>query len=829
MRFNRMILWTLLLTLLVLPVTGLAESMHKEVPYDALAMDVTVGYDGLMTYGRTMPIQIRIENKGDDLQGMLAVNIYASRTQYNRYELELTLASGAVKELLLPVRVGSKQETYTVEVWRGDEKIYAVNAVPDKLANPSSMLVGVLSQQPQRLAYMNVDMESDMLLRGDYIQTVPLTEKSFPDRMELLNAFGMIVVDGFDVSLLSAQQQELLLRWLTDGHILLVGGGAQAGTIWPYFADMTDLAPGAMSQHADITPALMSWLGVTGDAAGTDLMLTDSASGNALVTDGETPLIWRSNVGSGVLYTTAFDLGDQALMGWSGMRTFWQRLLIKDCYGLYQQGFDVNRSSGSYTYIASRIPLNNDVNMLLPVLVVMALVLVGGAAAYVVLKRMDRRQLLWLALPLLAVAGTVMVYVMTLTSPAIQPTALTVSVLQQDAEGTKTLQTSLVVATSERGEQLVSVDEGELLPGSSDSWYGDYDDGTKRKEPTILQYRYVRSQTNGIGVPFDAPWETKTFRIESLTTPDGSVDGAVWMDDDGLHGYIVNGTAMTLDRGIFLCKYGFCAVPELAPGQRYDLTLQKAEFPTKNNYVFKDGYMYESMAGSSLQTYTMVDEFFFKTSEQKEGESVPYDSIERNMANLVNSVVDKTYYGTNGYTYYMPRFHYVTFTDDLNLTTLRLNGDVMERTAHRAVVSVEVPFKDVSESGRVYRVPGMDRAVRCQLDSDGEPYYNPNATTSTGDYHRLSECPIFMFEVGDLSRTVIERLAFYVEYMPNQASALLYDGSEWITYTMGEDVNDPQRFVQEDGRIYIQFRPLSGANDYYEVYTPSMLLEGRME
>lgn len=99
----------------------------------------------------------------------------------------------------------------------------------------------------------------------------------------------------------------------------------------------------------------------------------------------------------------------------------------------------------------------------------------------------------------------------------------------------------------------------------------------------------------------------------------------------------------------------------------------------------------------------------------------------------------------------------------------------------------------------------------------------------TGDYARLIDNPVYMFEVEGLENAVIERMVFYMEYMPSMAQALLYDGNEWVECTMGASVADPQRFVIDEGRIFIQFKPLPGANDYYEVWTPKLLLEGRME
>ena len=62
-----------LLIAVLLTTSCFAESMHQQIDNPNLSLDVTVGYDGLMTYGKTMPVQIRIENHGADLEGIIAV------------------------------------------------------------------------------------------------------------------------------------------------------------------------------------------------------------------------------------------------------------------------------------------------------------------------------------------------------------------------------------------------------------------------------------------------------------------------------------------------------------------------------------------------------------------------------------------------------------------------------------------------------------------------------------------------------------------------------------------------------------------------------------
>ena len=823
----RNIIMLILIAMLALPASGCAEALHEEMHSPDLTVEAVMGYDGVMTYGKTMPARIRLENHGADMTCTVAMNVYVNRMQYNRYEMEISLAAAATKEIVLPVFVGSKQDTFTVEVWKDGEKFCAVNTQPSKVLNPSAMLVGVLSDAPQNLSYMNIDMSTDVLLRNEYIQTVPLNAQNFPEELDLLSSFGVLMVDGFDIGLLSANQQQVLQAWLEAGHILIVGGGAQASTAWPAVSGITGLTPGELVPTAGVAPALLQWLGISGQPLDKEILLTAADGGHVLVDAQGVPLIWRDQAGSGMVYTTAFSLGDRELSGWEPMRSFWQRLMIKDCYTLYQRAFQNYTNEASYAYESSRIPLTNDVPLLPAAAMALAILLIGGTATYILLRRFDKRQWLWLVLPVLAAVSTVVVCVMAVSGPAAQPTVLSLSVLQQGEDGLLTRHLTLDVATPERGEQLITVSDGVLRPNNEERYY-DYDES--KKLPATLNYRYVLGEKKGLGIDLGTPWTTKYFRVKEAPLPQGNIDTSVWMEDDGLHGYIHNQSSMSLGEGVFLCRYGYCSIPAIAPGEKHEFVLTKSTFAVANRHVYEDGKMYEALAAQSGQPHTFVEEYFFKTSQIKEGEVIRQDPEKRNLANLMTQVIDQTYRDNqNYYSYYASKFHYAAFTQDVPGVQVFLNGQEAERTASRAVFHAVVPFDPDGSSGKVYRVPGTDKAIRVQLNPDGSPIREEMSQSASAprEYHRLSEQPAFMFRVKDAGRLTISRMAFYTDYMPKNAQAYLYNGSEWIAYDMGTEVKDPQQFVDEDGCICLQFRMPAAPEDYYEIYTPSMMLEGR--
>ena len=194
---------------LFLCVPGLAESMHEPVENDAFDMDVKIGYDGIMTYGKTIPVKVKVRNFGEDFEGILGINAYISKKEYDRYEKEVFVPGGSEREFQLPMAVYVRQDAFTAELVKDGEVVCRASGKPSMVANPSALLIGVLSTRPKNLNNLNISRENDVLGRYELWQTVSLTADTFPEDAQLMKSFGMLVIDDVDPATLSAKQQDL--------------------------------------------------------------------------------------------------------------------------------------------------------------------------------------------------------------------------------------------------------------------------------------------------------------------------------------------------------------------------------------------------------------------------------------------------------------------------------------------------------------------------------------------------------------------------------------------------------------------------------------------
>ena len=65
----------------------------------AAVVDADIGYEGAITFVRTLPVNVRITNSGADASGCIAVDVNRSQSDYDRYEWPLSIAAGSTLEV----------------------------------------------------------------------------------------------------------------------------------------------------------------------------------------------------------------------------------------------------------------------------------------------------------------------------------------------------------------------------------------------------------------------------------------------------------------------------------------------------------------------------------------------------------------------------------------------------------------------------------------------------------------------------------------------------------------------------------------------------------
>ena len=215
------------------------------------------------------------------------------------------------------------------------------------------------------------------------------------------HALDVLVVSDVDTGVLSAEQRTALAQWVASGGRLIVGGGptwqktaAGLGALLPLAPSGTQTLPDAASlaafaaASAPTGPAVAAIGGLAPDAV-------------TLLSAGSLPLVITRHSGFGQVLFLALDPSFDPLKNWSGQEGLYRNLLS----GTAQRP---NWAGGLRNWYSARDAINALPGLQLPSALEIVgflglYILVVGPINYLVLRRIQRRELAWVTVPALVV------------------------------------------------------------------------------------------------------------------------------------------------------------------------------------------------------------------------------------------------------------------------------------------------------------------------------------------------------------------------------------------------------------------------------------------
>lgn len=856
-QLSRFIALALLLILFALP--ALAE---EDAP---IVMTANLGYDGAVMLTREMPAVVTLENHGVEIVGTLAVNVFVTKTSYNRYEIPVTLPQGAVKRFSLPVRPQSRQPEYTFELLSGGKVIAEATVTPKSLVSPETVFIGTLSHDPQALSYMNIVSGANPSLRSESWLLSALDEESFPETAQALSCFTMLVVDGFDCALLSDAQKAALGEWLQSGGFIIVGGGTQAATNYPFFEQYTGLRAGALEEKAGVTEALAEYASLR-DKPVEGALYVNAVEGfgeSNVLMETDAPLAFIHAVGDGRVFTTAFDLGTRPFTGWAGANALWQRIFLRadpDRYVARVEAQSIDDSYDSARYSAesalTQMPIDGDGNGTLYLLLLALYFGVTGIGSYLILKKLDRREWMWLTVPVLAMVGVLCFVLLGEASVINDPAATSVTRVSFE-DGVMRMTTYLGVSTADERERQVHVKGNAVLTPLTDDYYYDYYDYEENIgfTPKTLRNRFMLGDAMTLGFPDVASWKASYMRIDAAPPDIGSASAELWIEADGVHGIARNDTLLPLrDCGV-ITSFGFCTLGDMLPGEEKTFTLLvptdeqlKTTDPEARTPIL-DGYMISGLSASAslsntraYDTYDVLNAFVYPESylpdAQNNRQTFTWEErTQKQVRSQLLSICNDSWFERGVRLSLVYRF--VGFSDTIGRPEAELNGEPITRTEHVAVVDVAAEYRPIGQTGEVYYPRGFVLPQEAGVNDEGIPHVVTDAEglpILRDNYIDLSEGPVTLcFPLPDVTSINIHSMSLLPGYTDARPITTLYNNKtgEWdeqasaFIMLEGETCND---YFDKEGRLFVRYRMDDNeTNRYGGMEAPGLEVKGQVK
>ncbi|HEY73009.1 MAG TPA: hypothetical protein G4N99_07025 [Thermoflexia bacterium] len=354
-------------------------------------MSATAGFDGYCHTNAWCPVYIILSNEGADVEGELRVT--GSANNPSVYGRQVVLPAHSRKGYFLHLPSANAAPYLAVQLLSGDE-LLASQRVAVSWLDERSRLYGVAGSDPSALNFL-----SDVAPAGERAAVAHLDLERLPPDALGWEGLDVLILNDVDTTALNDERLLALETWVAHGGHLIVGGGAGAARTAAGVADLLPVMVGGV-RAVDSLWAL-------GDG-GVSLAAGPYAVAEAVLRDGKVIieqegliLLARRDYGAGAVDFVAFDAGLNPFTRWDDNVRLWESIVGMGTVGA--RGLAVRNVYQARDAI-NAIPGLELPSMLQILAFMLVYTLLIGPVNYVILRKLDRRELAWLTIPVL-IAG----------------------------------------------------------------------------------------------------------------------------------------------------------------------------------------------------------------------------------------------------------------------------------------------------------------------------------------------------------------------------------------------------------------------------------------
>ncbi len=382
----------LLLSALITISVGLPRPVSAQA--NVSLSGVRPAFAGNYAPGRWLPVTVDLRNDGPAMTVTVAAAL-PNASGRNTYSVEL--AGGSTAQLTL--LVGMDRQARSIQITLED-------AAGQRLADQSIEVRPREGERMLGIAAINPPVLS-LPLREDLVNlpflAFPLNPNELPTEPAGLSSLSLLLLSDAITAEIDPRQRDTLLAWVrSGGHLILGGGTGAAATIAGLPPELVPAAVGSLT--ALNTDPLADYAAAPAPAQLEGVTLSPAPDARPFGA-AAAPLWAERDVGLGRVTQLAFDPGLRSLREWPGAPTLWNQLLVPA--QLYGSGLSVEttpdplREQTLSSALANLPAINLPSSGPLFALLAFYAILVGPGVA-LLLRRIDRQELGWLILPLVA-------------------------------------------------------------------------------------------------------------------------------------------------------------------------------------------------------------------------------------------------------------------------------------------------------------------------------------------------------------------------------------------------------------------------------------------
>ena len=404
--------------------------------------------DGKYNEDGTLSMKLKVESKKEDFNG--SIKLYVGNSEWSNYastayEKPISIEKGKTKEIVFEIgySVDCTGKLWYELIDEDGTVIYDQQDTFTMMQSGLGMTMGVLTDDFGKFSFLNEGNTFQLELWGERVNftTTGLDETTFPEDRSGINQFDFLFIDQFYTDKLSEDQMNVLLQWLNEGGMLFVGTGANAVDTLSGF-DGTDFGvqlSGSVEEMelilkesgiSDYQNSMVGvFLGEEDKQAMVDYAWLD-VNTDAICYENYNVLdlpFWVREYGSGYAFVYPFSFTEEdmsacmkkAVLTASCMNTYSQRVIdtldeASNTYYTYYSQYEMQNAQSILNDI--KVPNAGFYLLLFVIYIVLA-----TFVTYLVLKKKDKREYIWIAIPAWSLMFTLVVMVVSRSSRVTKP------------------------------------------------------------------------------------------------------------------------------------------------------------------------------------------------------------------------------------------------------------------------------------------------------------------------------------------------------------------------------------------------------------------------
>ncbi|HHT92709.1 MAG TPA: hypothetical protein GXZ66_04295 [Clostridiaceae bacterium] len=444
---------------------------------DDLDISVEMGYNNRPIEGRWMPVNLTIENKTNkNIEGNLVLSFEGESEV--RTSAPIVLPPKVAKTTTLYVYYkGHTRYRITLENDKG-KTLYETTRHNVQSGNNGVMSVtyiGIMTENRDSLNYM-MQMEhiqfnaySNMLGKfnvNSAVRVEALDADNFPVSKVAIDSFDAIFVNDFDITSLTGEQKDAFDYYIKTGGYVIFGTGSSSTYAFSGMSEYVENDVGELTREN-----VMLWVSRFNQGGG---IPKDIALNIVEIKDNNLKLL---NEVKGVpvaykhdkynLYYLTFSLADNEFTSWAFNYEYIFEFLLNNTHALvgYGDGNNYYTAGNTVANILGHSSENFLPSILLIVVIIVVYMLIVGPVSYAILKKKDKRELMWIIIPIVVVVFSVTIFMYGYLSRGGGNVASTLTIVELNpySDLQKPAYVATTVMTSSNGNYKISYDNDALF------------------------------------------------------------------------------------------------------------------------------------------------------------------------------------------------------------------------------------------------------------------------------------------------------------------------------------------------------------------------------